>query len=885
MSDEASDPQDLEQRLDDLRARASALYEKCHTRSALALAREARLLAKREEKLIPYLYAGFDILNYSNHLLQPKLRIETALEIISLLESEDRARTIEPNLPEAEYEETKAWMTACGYDNLANGMGSNRGYNSDGMHACIADGMQVCRRTGKLECITCFREYAGIVYAATDDLEMALHFARLAEANKNNGPHDRRWVGALDQVRLNLLLGDFDTAVDDGIRALELADTFHTPVSARLKSLCRLQTALLVTGRQDEFRRLANASDEAADGFASIVFPPEGEDLELELERDRALAVEACLAGQFDRACELLKQWDIVLLRQGELHEWFDVRLRLAAVCRMSDRDDEFERLLSDLQLRATEARDWLTIRRLNRLRDKSAPVGPLATAGGAGPAVSAALAGGTHATVPESSVPESNELENGESENDGSEDEGPDPAGVEQPETTRLTEAVFNLLEQLPSPDDENLSAGTEAVLRELMALASVAPTDREAGLLLYAARTCAGASTGLSGDLWNWAQQIAAPFTNNGNVISLLASVADTLAAAAEETAPVAIASEDVEKLHRTAMDLEPNATGVFSRAGWHYVLRENEGEAERCFSRSFRLDRTNEFSVLQLARIYQQSNRDSDALAAFDLALREGCESIDVAWQAAMAALDEGQYLSCLLYVDKYESLQSGLPWVSYFKALALLELERFDEAQAAAEEEHSRCAEHAWGADVLSTCAAAGTNRVGEANALLAAVLRADWGEIDYLTPRGLARLLDLLWRTTAKLEPALGSLAADLENRLLAAGLTPDALFERARSAGEKVPDVNFYRCTLQQPLDETWPASSARLNGQSDWQSYTITWGVLAHSEEEAARMALDWQSRCYPEEAVVESVDLQGSGYVDVPGVVWQGLREESPS
>ena len=43
-----------------------------------------------------------------------------------------------------------------------------------------------------------------------------------------------------------------------------------------------------------------------------------------------------------------------------------------------------------------------------------------------------------------------------------------------------------------------------------------------------------------------------------------------------------------------------------------------------------------------------------------------------------------------------------------------------------------------------------------------------------------------------------------------------------------------------------------------------------------------------DWpqsfrQRRCYPQEAVVESVELQGSGYVDVPGVVWQSLREES--
>jgi hypothetical protein len=45
------------------------------------------------------------------------------------------------------------------------------------MHGCISDGIQVCQRTGKLECVNCFREYAAEVYLAADDLPMALHQA------------------------------------------------------------------------------------------------------------------------------------------------------------------------------------------------------------------------------------------------------------------------------------------------------------------------------------------------------------------------------------------------------------------------------------------------------------------------------------------------------------------------------------------------------------------------------------------------------------------------------------------------------------------------------------------------------------------------------------
>ena len=81
-------------------------------------------------------------------------------------------------------------------------------------------------------------------------------------------------------------------------------------------------------------------------------------------------------------------------------------------------------------------------------------------------------------------------------------------------------------------------------------------------------------------------------------------------------------------------------------------------------------------------------------------------------------------------------------------------------------------------------------------------------------------------------------------------------------------------------CTLLQPLDDRWSDSPGCLHGEGDWTSYRIPWGVLAADEAEAGRMALTWQSRGYPLEAVVEDVAPKGDGYTDHPGVVWQGLR-----
>ncbi len=191
-------------------------------------------LAKDNHRLIPYLNAQFRLMNNAQGQLDAERGKEAALEAISYLESEERARVFQADFPEEEYRHTVAWMSACGYDNLAKHIASMQGYNSEGMHQCITDGIGVCRRTGKLRCLTCFREYATDVYLASDDVPMALHFARIVRSIPEDAPSsERRWVGAKDETWILTLQGYLAAAEESANRALEAGGGLSYPAGGK----------------------------------------------------------------------------------------------------------------------------------------------------------------------------------------------------------------------------------------------------------------------------------------------------------------------------------------------------------------------------------------------------------------------------------------------------------------------------------------------------------------------------------------------------------------------------------------------------------------------------------------------------------------------------
>ena len=372
----SQDQQDAAEHIEELLGRMSALSQKCCIRSEMRLAREMQRVAKTERLVVPYLRALFSLTNGAQSTYEADLGVEWAIEAIALLESEERARQFQSNLPEQEYYRTVYWMSACAYDNLATHAANRDGYNSDGVHQTINDGIHVCRRTGKLECVNCFREYAARVCLAAGDLAMAAHHAKtVATAIPRDAAHDRRFCGAYDLAQLALFDGRPADALEALSEAFRFSATYHTPTFALLRTAGQLEQTLLVSGRHGELDALLARG---LGGRHLPEAPPEGEDTQLDLHRSNCRTLSACCAGDYEQAIDALRQWDRRMQTLNNVDRWFDVRLRLIAACRLAGKTGHVEALARQLEARAKTARDWFTLARLKRLLSDDAP-SPLA--------------------------------------------------------------------------------------------------------------------------------------------------------------------------------------------------------------------------------------------------------------------------------------------------------------------------------------------------------------------------------------------------------------------------------------------------------------------------------------------------------------------------
>jgi tetratricopeptide (TPR) repeat protein len=855
-----SDPdhQTLEQRLDGLLDRMSDLIRKCHFRSALRVTQEVRRLARAEEKVIWYLHALFHEADLAKDLLDPETTRERSVELIALLESEERARQLQGDLPEQGYFHTVAWMSACAYENFAEATGSVQGYNSEGMHSCIADGIQVCRQTGKLQCISCFREYATNVYTAADDLDLALHQARSVATyegpKKERG--DRRWLGCYDEAWLLLLLGQPEAAEAAALRGLSLCEAQGVGVklSAQQRAQVMRETVQLAAGKR--FPETAPSPAHPDTAGSTFRETPHGEYPAQDLRWALNDALAACYLKAYDQAIEALAAWDRWLTEHHCLHEWFEVRLRLIAACRLAGHGQKIAPLARQLETRAEKARDWLTLRRLTRLLDADQPE-PLA--------LLASLPCGPFAAPGKRAVLDV-------------------PPAEQQPEAERPappSTPLQGFLDQQFTRYEQGSQdpAVVAAILSEVLALESAAvPHPFDAIRLLHFVCYLLGDASRV-GEVWRWGQAIAAPFAQQATVLSLLAVLGDIARTAPDEAIKEQIPLDRLEQLFQRSLDLDRDDSRNFARAGAFYLSQENYGEAERCLARGFRLDRGSSFLALRLAEVYRQTERPRDALAVLDLCLREGCLDPQVAWEAGLVAYQLGQYDTLLAYLDRFEQQQPGAAWANYYRATALLELGKPEAALTALDEEERRSPERPFPVTLLRACALGQLGQIERHRELLEQVLATRLAGVDYLTIAGLSVLLARLWKATACL-PAEDPFRVTLAERLLVAGFAPDEIFEAVRELGEPRDGINYYRCVVLQPLDERWAQSPGCLTGQDKWQRYRILWGVLAPDEEEAAKLVLAWQARCYPLPATVEETELQDEGYKDRPGVVWQGMR-----
>ncbi|HVV99642.1 MAG TPA: hypothetical protein VHB77_04855, partial [Planctomycetaceae bacterium] len=663
MSGDAFDD-DVDQHIARLQEANDQAIQSCQFASALRINQELGQLARRNQRLIPFLHSRFTIANNARSMLEPERGREAAIELIALLESEERARQFQPDFPEDEYAYTVGWMSSCAYDNLAENTAQILGYNSDGMQACINEGIQVCRRTGKLRCIACFHEYAADVYSAADDLDMALHSVRMVSSLPPDAPGaERRWTGLYEEARIQMLRGDLEAAESVILRAIDLAPTYHSPEHAELQSRARLRSIRLLAGKPNES---APADEEAPE-------PPSADEY-LRFAKDVAVgeALEACCARDWPRAEEILMHWDRRLTEARCVNDWFDVRLRLIALYRLSGNDGKVQALARHLEAKASEARDFLTLRRLKRLIDPRIPPTPAALLG--------PLSVGPFASVTASTA----HVEADDVVAATAADQ------AEEMQETPLNDRLMDFIVRLQATGGE--PEAVAAMLQELLAIpVSEVTHPLDAARMLHVMPALLGDMEPKE-EVWQWAQKLAERFPHDPAVKSLLAHLGAGLRQLPDWEDRI---SEDwIEAMFREALDLAPEGPGGFARAGQFFMSIGNLDEAERCLARSFRLDRTNGVVALQLAQLYQSNDRPADALAVLDLSMREGCDDPDVAWRAAALALDQQAYTALLTYLDRFEQQRPDEPWVNYYRTLALLETGRPAEARGAIDEEERR-----------------------------------------------------------------------------------------------------------------------------------------------------------------------------------------------
>ena len=852
------DESQIDQQLEDLQQRAGDLIPLCRFSSSSRLYGELRRRGRVEHRANAYVYGTFFQMDQAQYLLDFHTMRERAVELIAILENEEQARQIQSDFPREQYDYLVYSMSSCAYENLAEATGQLEGYNSEGMHACIADGIQICRRTGKIGCVSCFREYACDVYLAADDADIAGHQCRLVMEQEGawSDRGDRRWLATSKLAWLAALHGRFDEALATIDRALE----FTQGEAVSLKFESRMRTLLA----RDTIR-LAAGLPPIVESDPEFVQMPSGEECPVfEHAMDLNAALFAVQQSDWEEAFRLLGHWDQRLQKCNGTHLWFETRLRLIAMKRLSGQQKQAESLARQLDLRARAANDYLTLRRLQLLLDTDSP-SPLAIA--------------AEPRRVEVSDTQSTSLESSPTVVDSDEVSTEEPDRPPTPLSPLIESLRTRMNDFMEDPTEEKF----DSIRADVLGVSAQQATHQDdASTLLHLMGFLVG--SGEDGEeVWKWANSLAAPHRSHSVTLSVLGVLGDALRACPNEVLAEKITADRTEQLFRKSLELDGTKPRNFLRAGDHFAAQDNYGEAERCFARAFRLDRVDGNIVRRLADLYANTERPRDALHVLDVSLREGSTDSQVAFDAAMLAFRLKQYDATLTYLEKFEQLAGENLWTNYYRGVCHYEQGDFAQCLECLDQEEVLAESTGWHLELMRAVAKIHLGDVTGAQPHLNTALETPLFEVDFLSATGIGELLQ---RLCVVADDVLkdDALVARLESRLLRSGLMPDSWFQWKREEADLKPveNVRLYRCLVYQPLDETWITDPDRLSDQLGWTAYLTEWGVLSDSEDAAREMAIKAQSLCYQLPATVQEVLESEETYTDVPGAVWQAARFE---
>ena len=389
----------------------------------------------------------------------------------------------------------------------------------------------------------------------------------------------------------------------------------------------------------------------------------------------------------------------------------------------------------------------------------------------------------------------------------------------------------------------------------------------------------------------IWEWANKLVQGFQETGYLISILARLGMSISGAERfkqitkidfenfsgELPPTSIENDRLDQLVRKSLQLDSSGVNNNYRAAEVFEYIHNMGEAERCYARAFKLDRSRADAAISLSRIYAITDRNTDAHYVLDLCIREGGDSLELYFEAAMRAHSLGMYELLVSYLNTFLERYPPVPWVYYYLAIGLLETNKAAEALDVIQKEISEFKGQGIHIESIIGAAHAQLGDIASATRAIENATKMPLSDIDNLTSEGISSALERLWRASKLL--GNDQLRSKMELRLLGAGFAPEDFFVELRAA-EKPKDLNLYHVTILQPLDEEWEDSLDRLPDQDDWTGYIAHWGVLAENEDQAEEMALEMQSKCSSIEPEVLEIEMSEETLHDRKGVVFQGLR-----
>ncbi|MDR3109419.1 MAG: hypothetical protein LBU65_07000 [Planctomycetaceae bacterium] len=824
---------------------------------------EAKRLAKSHRLLIPYIWACISITDFAQELFELEIGADNALEMIALLENEEKARKFQDNFDWDEYQYVVYRFLSCAYHSLATHTALQYGFNSQIVHGAIDDGFQVCRRTGNLESIHWFRDYATVICFASADYEMGEYYTR---TNIRQNIEHRLCDHFRNLFDLCFLQGKFNAAWEVLMSAIPVIETSHEPMKLGHQIANRAECLCILTGRKSELPSLLKRMN-FADGMPEI--PTRDEQPARHLDRLYNDTLKLILRQKFEEAENLFAEEERFLLARENLKDWFDIRVRRIAARLMSNESgnepkNDFDSLTLELRQRASKACQWSAILSLDAMLNRSVRLNPMgipfpidiglyATAGT--PLSGAQL----ELTLPLIEKPQERpEPKKEESEKSPLELEAGSWLAVLQP----LWDEFFAHLDSEssePFPKAKELAAAEQNTLEKILQFTPESSMSEEEFLAvarpLYRMQYLKEPEQIKT--VWNWFDRFRRYFTDCGRIISAWTYCAfcfrECLQTSGNDPDTIGLPNDtELEQQITKAFELEPNRTNIAETAGMIFKSHGNLREAQRYFARACQLNRLAEYATVQLSQLYERAERPKDALATIDLYLHAGGRHPGLLWQAMQISYRNDMPREFLLYYKTYTAEQTTNSMLEGQRIWAFAVQEQWNNVLNALNPLDELLSVH--GRDQL----------------FLRALCQAELGDASWTDTfdnalnteeTGVEGLVGAnydpcrqLWNHIAKL-PETNASRTKFEQFLYERGLVPQTLLYHEEPENENIEQTErgYYRCTLKQPLDIKFPAYAGWIRIPSEDKEYIAPWRVLAENEEEAIRLSLEAQNRCYP--------------------------------